>query len=45
MLLCPYCEKPILAGAVTIKGEKYKCTYCKVWFDNNLIQIPYLNIY
>lgn len=42
MIKCPYCKKPILVGAVTIKGEKYKCIYCNVWFNNKLEKIEYI---
>ena len=47
MIICPYCGKIILAGAVTIKGEKYKCIYCKVWFGikfDKLEKVKYIKL-
>lgn len=41
---CPYCNQPIIAGAVSIDGELYRCIYCKKWFrlkDKKLIETIY----
>ena len=46
-LVCPYCDRLLIIGAVTIKGEKYKCSHCKVWFeevDNKLVKTDYLKV-
>jgi len=45
MIRCPYCERLIKAGVVTIKGERYYCSHCVVWFkmkNNKLIKTDFI---
>ncbi len=41
MIICPYCGKKITVGAVTIKGNRYKCIYCNVWFTTENGKLKY----
>jgi len=46
-LKCPYCQQPIYGGAVTIKGERYYCSHCVVWFkmkNDKLIKAKFVEI-
>jgi len=47
MIKCPYCKRPFLCGAVTIKGERYYCSYCMLWFkeeDGKFIKDEYIKV-
>lgn len=41
LLICPYCGKPISGGMLTIKGNKYKCIYCNIWFTKKNGKLNY----
>lgn len=44
---CPYCQQIFLAGVVTIKGERYKCTHCNCWFkeeNERFVQVEYIEV-
>lgn len=34
---CPYCERIFNIVSIGIKGDSYKCVYCKVWFKYDYI--------
>lgn len=47
MINCIYCGKLIKVGAVTIKGDRYKCIHCNVWFEiinDKLVKSKFIKI-
>ena len=44
-LKCPLCHKKIMAGAVTIVGERYKCISCNAWFKMENDKLKYIDFW